>query len=202
MKIVVLAKQVPDTWSDRKIDLESGLLDRAASEPVPDEINERALENALAFKDENKDTEIVVVAMGPEDATKTLRKLLSMGADSAVLVSDAALAGHRCTQPCHGIHRVGRSLELDRYNRKRIKRSAIHPFDTPQRRDLVLDDVCDLFFDTSRISACPDGSDRRLRDIKVGKRFLDQLHVGHHTTQQQGHNQQNTENGLQEKKTC
>ncbi|WP_313816563.1 electron transfer flavoprotein subunit beta/FixA family protein [Citricoccus sp.] len=98
MKIVVLAKQVPDTWSDRKIDLESGLLDRAASEPVPDEINERALENALAFKDENKDTEIVVVVMGPEDATKTLRKLLSMGADSAVLVSDAALAGSDMVQ--------------------------------------------------------------------------------------------------------
>ncbi|MBT2588431.1 electron transfer flavoprotein subunit beta/FixA family protein [Arthrobacter sp. ISL-95] len=93
MKVVVLAKQVPDTWSDRKIDLESGLLDRGASEPVPDEINERALENALQFKDSSKDTEIVVVAMGPEDAGKTLRKLLSMGADSAVLVSDGALAG-------------------------------------------------------------------------------------------------------------
>jgi electron transfer flavoprotein beta subunit len=98
VKIVVLAKQVPDTWSDRKIDLETGLLDRAASEPVPDEINERALENALAFRDANKDAEIVVVAMGPEDAVKTLRKLLSMGADSAVLVSDAALAGSDMVQ--------------------------------------------------------------------------------------------------------
>ncbi|MBT2550268.1 electron transfer flavoprotein subunit beta/FixA family protein [Arthrobacter sp. ISL-65] len=93
MKIVVLAKQVPDTWSDRKIDLETGMLDRGASEPVPDEINERALENALQLKDSRKDTEIVVVAMGPEDAGKTLRKLLSMGADSAVLVSDESLAG-------------------------------------------------------------------------------------------------------------
>jgi electron transfer flavoprotein beta subunit len=98
MKIVVLAKQVPDTWSDRKIDLETGLLDRSASEPVPDEINERALENALQYKDSEKDTEIVVLSMGPEDATKTLRKLLSMGADSAVLVSDAGLIGSDMVQ--------------------------------------------------------------------------------------------------------
>jgi electron transfer flavoprotein beta subunit len=98
MKIVVLAKQVPDTWSDRKIDLESGLLDRAASEPVPDEINERALENALQYKDAEKDTEIVVLSMGLEDTTKTLRKLLSMGADSAVLVTDPALAGSDMVQ--------------------------------------------------------------------------------------------------------
>jgi electron transfer flavoprotein beta subunit len=98
MKIVVLAKQVPDTWSDRKIDLESGLLDRGASEPVPDEINERALESALVVKDAAKDTEVVVLAMGPEDATKTVRKLLSMGADSAVLVSDPALAGSDMVQ--------------------------------------------------------------------------------------------------------
>ncbi|MFE4082559.1 electron transfer flavoprotein subunit beta/FixA family protein [Paenarthrobacter sp. YIM B13468] len=98
MKIVVLTKQVPDTWSDRKIDLESGMLDRGASEAVPDEINERALENALRLKDSREDTEIVVLAMGPEDAGKTLRKLLSMGADSAVLVSDGALAGSDMVQ--------------------------------------------------------------------------------------------------------
>lgn len=98
MKIVALAKQVPNTWSDRKIDLETGLLDRAASEPVPDEINERSVENALAFKDQNPDTEIVVLTMGPEDATKTSRKLLSMGADAAVLVADPALAGSDMVQ--------------------------------------------------------------------------------------------------------
>lgn len=98
MKIVVLAKQVPDTWSDRKINLETGMLDREASEPVPDEINERALENALLYKDANADTEITVLSMGPEDAVKTLRKLLSLGADSAVLVTDPELAGSDMVQ--------------------------------------------------------------------------------------------------------
>lgn len=116
MKIVVLAKQVPDTWSDRKIDLESGMLDRAASEPVPDEVNERALENALQFKDANRDAEVVVVAMGPEDATKTLRKLLSMGADSAVLVSDDSLPGSDMVQTARvlaaAVGKVGADLVL------------------------------------------------------------------------------------------
>ncbi len=98
MRIVVLAKQVPDTWSDRKIDLESGMLDRSASEPVPDEINERALESALVFKDANPGTEVVVLTMGLEDSTKTVRKLLSMGADAGVLVTDPALAGSDMVQ--------------------------------------------------------------------------------------------------------
>nr|WP_237686711.1 electron transfer flavoprotein subunit beta/FixA family protein [Arthrobacter jiangjiafuii] len=69
------------------------MLDREASEPVPDEINERALENALLYKDANADTEIAVLCMGPEEAVKTLRKLLSLGADSAVLITDPELAG-------------------------------------------------------------------------------------------------------------
>ena len=98
MRIVVLAKQVPDTWSDRKIDLETGMLDRAASEPVPDEINERALESALVYKDGHQDAEVVVLTMGLEDSTKTVRKLLSMGADAGVIVTDPALAGSDMVQ--------------------------------------------------------------------------------------------------------
>jgi electron transfer flavoprotein beta subunit len=101
MRIVVLAKQVPDTWSDRKIDLETGMLDRAASEPVPDEINERALESALVYKDGHQDAEVVVLTMGLEDSTKTVRKLLSMGADAGVIVTDPALAGSDMVQTAH-----------------------------------------------------------------------------------------------------
>lgn len=93
MKIVVLVKQVPDTYEDRKLDLSSGLLNRDASDIVPDEINERALESALRYKDSQKGAEIVVLTMGPESAIKTLRKMLAMGADSAIHVVDDALAG-------------------------------------------------------------------------------------------------------------
>ncbi|MET1155123.1 electron transfer flavoprotein subunit beta/FixA family protein [Arthrobacter sp.] len=98
MKIVVLVKQVPDTYEDRKLDLSSGLLDRGASDIVPDEINERALESALRFKDGQKGTEIVVLTMGPDSAIKTLRKLLSMGADSAIHIVDDALAASDMVQ--------------------------------------------------------------------------------------------------------
>ncbi|MEX1078694.1 MAG: electron transfer flavoprotein subunit beta/FixA family protein [Homoserinimonas sp.] len=92
MKIIALVKQVPDTGGERKLDA-SGLLDRDASERIIDEINERSLEVALSYKDTNKQTEVVLVSMGPADATSTLRKGLSMGADSAIHIVDDSLAG-------------------------------------------------------------------------------------------------------------
>ncbi|KUM36382.1 electron transfer flavoprotein subunit beta/FixA family protein [Arthrobacter sp. EpRS71] len=93
MKIAVLMKQVPDTWSDRKLDLTTGQIDRTTAEQVADEINERALESALRHKDQDASTEIVAVTMGPTGAQAALRRALSMGADSAILVNDPSLAG-------------------------------------------------------------------------------------------------------------
>lgn len=93
MKIVVLVKEVPDTYEPRRLDLATGLLDRAASDSVVDEINERALEVALQVKDSAKDTEIIAIAMGPGEAKDGLKKALQMGADRAVHILDDALAG-------------------------------------------------------------------------------------------------------------
>ncbi|WP_166875493.1 electron transfer flavoprotein subunit beta/FixA family protein [Salinibacterium sp. ZJ450] len=93
MKIIVLVKEVPDTYGDRKLDLETGLADRGAGEVVLDEIGERSLEVALSFADKNADTEIVVLSMAPESAAATVRKGLAMGATSAVQVADEALRG-------------------------------------------------------------------------------------------------------------
>ena len=45
--IVVLIKQVPDTWSERKLSEDDWTLDREAADAVLDEINERAVEEAL-----------------------------------------------------------------------------------------------------------------------------------------------------------
>lgn len=92
MKIIVLVKQVPDTWGDRKLSPATGTLNREANEPVIDEIDERALEVALSYKDSN-DAEVVAVAMGPASATAVLRKALSMGADSALHLLDDELSG-------------------------------------------------------------------------------------------------------------
>ena len=93
MKIVVLVKEVPDTYGDRKLSLETGLADRAASETVLDEIGERSLEVALSYADAHEGTEVVVVSMSPESAAATVRKGLAMGATSAVHVADEGVAG-------------------------------------------------------------------------------------------------------------
>jgi electron transfer flavoprotein beta subunit len=93
MKIIVLVKEVPDTYGERKLDLETGLADRAASEAVLDEISERALEVALSHADAHADAEVVLMSMAPESAATTIRKGLAMGAASAVHVADPGLAG-------------------------------------------------------------------------------------------------------------
>src|SRR5690606_34185034 len=93
MKIIALVKQVPDTWDDRVLDTDTGLLDREASDAIIDEINERALEVALQYKDDNKDAAVIALGVGPKGATDTLRKALAMGADSAVHVLDDGIAG-------------------------------------------------------------------------------------------------------------
>jgi electron transfer flavoprotein beta subunit len=92
MNIVVLVKQVPDTYSERTLRDADGALDRDASDAVLDEINERAVEEALQLKEAHGGT-VTVLAMGPQRATEAIRKALSMGADAAVHVSDEALAG-------------------------------------------------------------------------------------------------------------
>ena len=92
MNIVVLVKQVPDTYSERKLRDADGALDRDASDAVLDEINERAVEEALQLKEAHGGT-VTVLAMGPQRATEAIRKALSMGADAAVHLADDALAG-------------------------------------------------------------------------------------------------------------
>lgn len=93
MRIVVLVKQVPDTYGERRLDPATGRVDRVGGDQVIDEIGERALEVALAAKDADKSIEVTVMTMGPADATGALRKGLSMGADVAVHIVDDALGG-------------------------------------------------------------------------------------------------------------
>ncbi|MFD2421155.1 electron transfer flavoprotein subunit beta/FixA family protein [Amycolatopsis pigmentata] len=90
--IVVLVKQVPDTYSERKLTDTDHTLDRESADAVLDEINERAVEEALKIK-EAGEGEVTVISMGPARVTDAIRKALSMGADKAIHVSDEALAG-------------------------------------------------------------------------------------------------------------
>jgi electron transfer flavoprotein beta subunit len=90
--IVVLVKQVPDTYSERKLTEGDYTLDRQSADAVLDEINERAVEESLLLK-EAHGGEVTVVSVGPERAAEAIRKALSMGADRAVHVCDPALHG-------------------------------------------------------------------------------------------------------------
>ncbi len=97
--IVVLIKQVPDTYSERKL-TDTFALDRAAADPVLDEINERAVEEALRIK-EAGGGEVTVLCVGPDRATDAIRKALSMGADKAVHVNDPGIAGSDAIQTAY-----------------------------------------------------------------------------------------------------
>ncbi|MFJ4223045.1 electron transfer flavoprotein subunit beta/FixA family protein [Microbacterium sp. NPDC089695] len=93
MKIFVLVKEVPDTYGDRSLNLETGLAERGAGDVVLDEITERALEVALSHADKNEGTEVVALAMAPEGSTASVRRALAIGAHSAVHVADEELVG-------------------------------------------------------------------------------------------------------------
>jgi electron transfer flavoprotein beta subunit len=105
MNIVVLIKQVPDTYGERKLSDSDHTLDRESSDAVIDEINERAVEAALQLK-EAHEGEVTVVCMGPDTATEAIRKALSMGADKAVHLSDPALHGSCAVQTARALAKV------------------------------------------------------------------------------------------------
>lgn len=93
MRIVVLIKEVPDTYGDRRLDLETGLTDRENSENIVDEVSERSLEVALSYAEENDDVEVALISMAPATANGSLRKALAMGAGSAIHIIDEGLTG-------------------------------------------------------------------------------------------------------------
>jgi len=92
MKIIVCAKQVPDT-NEVKIDPVKGTLIRDGVPSIlnPDDAN--ALEAALSLKDKNQEVNVAVLTMGPPQAKEMLRECLAMGADKAYLLSDRAFGG-------------------------------------------------------------------------------------------------------------
>jgi len=97
VNIAVCVKQVPDSWAEKK--MSGGVLDRESAEAVLNDLDEYAVEEALRIVEAhggNGDAgphKITVISMGPNRATDAARKALSMGADSAIVVTDAALAG-------------------------------------------------------------------------------------------------------------
>ena len=113
--IVVLIKQVPDTWSERKLTTGDFTLDREASDAVLDEINERAVVEALLIKEkeaaDGTESTVTVLTAGPERATEAIRKALSMGADRGVHLLDPLLHGSDMVQTGWALARALGSIE-------------------------------------------------------------------------------------------
>lgn len=94
LKIIVLAKQVPDTRNVGKDAMKAdGTVNRAALPAIfnPEDLN--ALEQALQLKDRYPGSTVTLLTMGPGRAAEIIREGLYRGADNGVVLSDRAFAG-------------------------------------------------------------------------------------------------------------
>ena len=91
MKIALCIKQVPDTTDIRWT--ENNTIQREGVESIINPFDVYAAELALKLKSQIKNTEITVFTMGPKQAEDMLKKVLALGCDEAVLISDKKFAG-------------------------------------------------------------------------------------------------------------
>lgn len=94
LKIVVLAKQVPDTRNVGKDAMTpEGTVNRAALPAIfnPEDLN--ALELALSMKDRIEGATVHVLTMGPQRAADIIRDAMFRGADGGYLLSGREFAG-------------------------------------------------------------------------------------------------------------
>jgi len=112
MKIVVLVKQVPDSGAERNLRADDSTVDRASASNVINEMDEYAIEEALKIK-EAHGGEVTILTMGPERASESIRKALSMGPDKAVHILDDALHGSCALSTSKVIAAAVKTLEAD-----------------------------------------------------------------------------------------
>ncbi len=91
MNIVVCLKQVPGT-TEVKINPQTNTLIRQGIKNVINPFDAYALEEGVRLK-EKLGGKVTVISMGPPQALEMLKEAISVGADEAVLLSDAAFAG-------------------------------------------------------------------------------------------------------------
>lgn len=94
LRIIVLAKQVPDTRNVGKDAMkEDGTVNRAALPAIfnPEDLN--ALEQALRLKDAYPGSTVTLLTMAPGRAAEIIREGLYRGADGGFLLTDRAFAG-------------------------------------------------------------------------------------------------------------
>ena len=92
MKILVPVKRVVDYNVKIRVKADGSGVELANVKMSINPFDEIAVEEALRLKEAGKATEVIVVSIGPQQATETLRTGLAMGADRGVLVkTDAAI---------------------------------------------------------------------------------------------------------------
>jgi len=91
VNIVVCIKQVPET-TEVRVDPETKALVREGVASIVNPVDENALEAALQLR-EAHGGRVTVITMGPPQAEEALRHALAMGADEAILLTDAAFRG-------------------------------------------------------------------------------------------------------------
>jgi len=92
MNIAVCVKQIPDPADPGTIDPETKTLQRDVK-LILDESDSYGVEMALQLAEQAGGGDVALVSMAPNNEMNGLRTALAMGAASAVLVSDEALAG-------------------------------------------------------------------------------------------------------------
>jgi electron transfer flavoprotein beta subunit len=87
VKILVTAKRVPDP--EQKVKLKGGAVDLTGMNFVVNPFDEYAVETALRLteKPPKRDGEVVVLSIGPKEATQQIRSCLAMGAERGALIS-------------------------------------------------------------------------------------------------------------------
>ncbi|MBL8966521.1 MAG: electron transfer flavoprotein subunit beta/FixA family protein [Spirochaetaceae bacterium] len=111
MNIVVCVKQVPDT-TEVRIDPVTGTLVREGIPSIINPDDKGGLEAALVLK-EKVGARVTVLSMGPPQADLALREALAMGADEAILLSDARFGGADTWATSSTLAAALRKLEWD-----------------------------------------------------------------------------------------
>ncbi|MFH1453615.1 MAG: electron transfer flavoprotein subunit beta/FixA family protein [Armatimonadota bacterium] len=86
MKIIVLAKQVPDTEANIRINSNGTNIETSGIKFVLNPYDEYAMEEALRIKQANPEAEITAITMGGATSQEVLRNCLALGATKAVRV--------------------------------------------------------------------------------------------------------------------
>ena len=86
MKVLVTVKRVIDYNVKVRVKADQSGVDLANVKMSMNPFDEIAVEEAVRLKEKGKATEVVVLSIGPQQATETIRTALAMGADRGILV--------------------------------------------------------------------------------------------------------------------